>query len=99
MPDINVNVSIKNLAGTKVYVLGNVNKPGEYTVTRLVDVMQALSIAAGVNRFAAEDEIKILRRTDANKQSIFPFNYNKVALGKKLYQNILLKSGDIIIVP
>jgi polysaccharide biosynthesis/export protein len=93
-----VTVSVKDIRGNKVYVIGQVNKPGEFIVNPRVDVMQALSMAGGTTAFASLDDIIILRRTDA-KQEALEFNYGDVARGRDLKQNIELRSGDIVVVP
>lgn len=98
IPDPVVNVSVKTLAGNKVYVIGKVNRPGEFPVTSYVDVMQALSMAGGANAFAALNDIKILRR-DAGRQRAISFRYGDVESGKRLEQNIILQSGDVVVVP
>lgn len=98
IPDPVVNVAIKSLSGNKVYVIGKVNRPGEFPVTSYVDVMQALSMAGGTNPFAALNDIKILRR-EGDRQSALSFRYGDVEAGKKLEQNIILRSGDIVVVP
>ena len=63
-----------------------------------VDVMQALSMAGGMNPFAQTSEIRVLRRVDGEQKSI-PFNYNEIESGENLGQNIVLKSGDVVVVP
>jgi polysaccharide export outer membrane protein len=93
-----VTVSVRDIRGNKVYVIGQVNKPGEFIVNPRVDVMQALSMAGGATAFASLDNIIILRRTAA-KQEAMRFNYGAVARGKDLEQNIELRSGDIVVVP
>ena len=55
-------------------------------------------MAGGANSFAALNDIKILRR-EGGRQSSFPFRYGDVESGKKLEQNIILRSGDIVVVP
>ncbi|HGG59464.1 MAG TPA: polysaccharide export protein [Gammaproteobacteria bacterium] len=100
IPEAVVTVSIKEVVGNKVSVLGQVKTPGEYVLTGNTDVMQALSMAGGVTPFAALKKIKILRRDPATqKQSVIKFNYADVIRGKHLEQNILLRSGDTIVVP
>jgi polysaccharide export outer membrane protein len=96
--DALVTVSIQEIKGNKVYVLGNVNKPGEFIVNPSVDVMQALSMAGGTTPFAALGDIVILRRTDKGKTAL-PFRYNDVVRGRRLEQNIDLQSGDVVVVP
>jgi polysaccharide export outer membrane protein len=63
-----------------------------------VDVMQALSMAGGTTPFASLNDIKILRRR-AGQQTVLPFRFNDVARGRDLSQNILLESGDVVVVP
>jgi polysaccharide export outer membrane protein len=98
VPDPVVTVSIKQSLGNKIYVAGKVNKPGDYIVTRNVDVMQALSMAGGPTAYASVNKIKILRRVNG-EQKVFLFKYSKVEKGEDLEQNIVLQGGDIVVVP
>ena len=93
-----VTVSVKEVLGNKIYVIGQVNNPGQFVVNPQVDVMQALSMAGGLSTFAATNDIKILRRTGP-KQTAISFRYDDVIKGRKLEQNIMLQSGDIVVVP
>ena len=99
IPDASVNVSVAAVNGNKVYVLGKVARPGEYVVTRHLDVMQALALAGGLNSFANEDKIRILRRQPDGTQQALRFDYSDVSNGKRLETNITLMSGDLVIVP
>ena len=98
IPDPVVTVSVKQLAGNRVYVIGKVNKPGEFPIVRNVDVMQALSMAGGTSTYAALNKIKILRRENGKLRSI-SFEYGDVEKGNNLEQNIILKAGDVVVVP
>ncbi len=98
IPDPVVTVAAKQAMGNKVYVVGKVNRPGEYIASRYVDVMQAIGMAGGLNPFAAANDIVILRRTNGIERAI-PFKYGQVEDGRKLKQNILLQSGDVVVVP
>lgn len=82
----------------KIYVVGKVMKPGEFVTPARVDVMQALAMAGGPAPFADTDDIKIIRRTQGNTTT-FEFDYDAVASGDKLEQNILLNRGDVVVVP
>jgi len=93
-----VTVSIQEIKGNKVYVIGQVNRPGEFIMNPSVDVMQALSMAGGTTPFASLGDIVVLRRTTAGKQSI-PFRYNDVVKGRRMDQNIDLQAGDVVVVP
>jgi len=94
-----VTVSAKQLQGNKIYVIGKVNKPGEFVVTRYVDVMQALSMAGGMTPFSAVNDIIVLRRDKTGKQRAIEFRYGDIEDGDDLEQNIMLQSGDVVVVP
>ena len=98
IPDLIVTVSVLEINGNKVFVIGQVNEPGEFIVNPRVDVMQALSMAGGTTPFAKLNDIKILRRT-VNGQIAIGFRYDDVVHGRNLEQNILLESGDVLVVP
>ena len=93
-----VTASISEVLGNKIYVLGQVNRPGNFVVNPMVDVMQALSMAGGTNAFASLNNIVILRR-QGSKEVAIPFKYGDVSSGKNLEQNIVLQSGDVVVVP
>ena len=98
IPDPVITVSLRKIGGHRIYVLGKANKPGEYVAATTVDVMQALSMAGGLTPYAARDKIKVLRR-DGGKVTAIPFNYDEVEKGQKLAQDILLRTGDVVVVP
>ena len=93
-----VTVSVTAVLGNKVYVIGQVSRPGQFVVNPQVDVMQALSMAGGTTPFADLNDIRILRRK-GGKQSAIGFRYLDVARGRALEQNIMLESGDVVVVP
>lgn len=94
-----VTVSLQKIAGNRVYVIGQVTKPGAFVVNPRVNVMQAISMAGGTTPFASLGSIKIIRRTDSGTQEALPFNYNDVLHGNDLSQNITLQAGDVVVVP
>jgi len=98
IPDVVVTVSVLEIRGNKVYVIGQVNQPGEFIVNPRVDVIQALSLAGGTTAFASPSEIFVLRR-DGAQQRRLPFNFDAVLRGRDLEQNVLLRSGDVVVVP
>ena len=98
VPDPVVTIAVRQIMGNRVFVIGQVNRPGDFQFSRPVDVMQALSMAGGTTSFAALNDIVILRRDKGELKKI-PFRYAEVARGKDLGQNILLVSGDTIVVP
>ncbi len=94
-----VVVSLVEAAGNQIYVLGKVDKPGRFRISANTDVMQALALAGGLNSFADEDDIKVLRRNENGLQTAIPFRYSQVKSGKSLESNIVLRSGDLVVVP
>ncbi|HVY81210.1 MAG TPA: polysaccharide biosynthesis/export family protein [Steroidobacteraceae bacterium] len=98
VPDPVVTVAVKQIGGNRIYVLGKVNRPGEFPLSQPVDVMQALSLAGGTTAYAAVNDIVILRRENGVQQTM-RFHYADVARGKDLAQNVLLRSGDTVVVP
>lgn len=98
IPEPVVTVSTHQLNGNKVYVIGKVARPGEFVANRYIDVVQALSVAGGMTPYAAVNKIKVLRREGGKLKSI-PFRYGDIEKGENLEQNIILKSGDVVLVP
>jgi len=94
-----VTVALLKVEGNKVYVHGLVLKPGAYVVNSAVDVVQALALAGGLQTFAKEQEIKVMRRQSDGAIQSFPFDYEKFKNGKGLDSNMLLQSGDLVVVP
>ncbi|RME35945.1 MAG: polysaccharide export protein [Gammaproteobacteria bacterium] len=98
IPDPEVTVAVKQIAGNTVFVIGKVARPGAFIMSQPMDVMQALSMAGGTTTFAALNKIKVLRRADGRETAI-PFRYAEVEAGENLEQNILLRPGDVVVVP
>ena len=98
LPDPVVTVVVKKADGSRIFVVGKVNRPGDFALFRPIDVMQALSLAGGATPYADVNGIRILRR-EGSQQQVFHFRYDDVRRGKDLTQNILLHSGDTVVVP
>lgn len=98
IPDPEINVTVRGVGGNSIYIIGKVNKPGRFPMTRPLDVVQALSLAGGFTPYAKTDSVQILRRR-GGKQEIIEFDYTRLADGKALDSNILLQSGDTLVVP
>lgn len=98
IPQPNVTVSVLRPVSNKIYVIGKVNRPGEFTATGYMDVLQALTMAGGLTPYADSDDIKIIRRTETgNKMKLF--DYDDVISGDRLDMNIILQAGDTVVVP
>jgi len=98
LPNPNVTVTVLKVLSYRIYVLGRVNKPGEFLVGHHTDVLQALSMAGGLTPYASENDIKIMRRSGGDQQ-VFLFRYGDMQKERDLKQNILLQRGDVVMVP
>jgi polysaccharide export outer membrane protein len=98
VPDAVVTVLLKSPNGNRVFVIGKVNHPGDFPLLRPIDVLQAISMAGGLTPFASNNQIRVLHR-DGSHQNSYRFRYDQVVKGRHLDQNILLQSGDTVIVP
>jgi polysaccharide export outer membrane protein len=98
IPDAVVTVQVKLASGNRVFVIGKVNHPGDFALIRPIDVMQALSLAGGATPFADTDRIRVLHR-EGSQQTSVRFRYSEVARGHRLEQNVILQSGDTVVVP
>jgi polysaccharide biosynthesis/export protein len=98
IPDPVVTVIVEKVASYKIYVIGEVRNAGQFQLGHYIDVVQALALAGGLTPFAAENRIQILRRENGMETAI-PFRYSQIKAGRDLDQNIILKRGDVILVP
>ena len=98
IPEPTVSVLVLRVASNRFYVIGRVNKPGDFAIGRYVDVLQALALAGGLTPFADPRGIKVIRKQDG-KDVVLPFDFPAVTRGESLEQNIRLQGGDVIVVP
>lgn len=96
--DPQVTVIVTQINSQRVYILGEMTRPGAYPLLPGMTVLQALSSAGGFTPFANMKKIYVLRN-EGGKQEKFPFNYKDVVKGKNAGENIVLKAGDQIVVP
>jgi polysaccharide export outer membrane protein len=94
----NVTIIVEAIQSYRVYVTGKVQKPGALTSEKPVTVLQALTMAGGLQEFANAADMTILRN-HGEENVVFRFHYKDVVQGKNPEQNILLKSGDVVVVP
>ena len=98
IPEPVVTVTVEETAGNRIFVIGQVNKAGVYVMNPQVNVSTALNLAAGTTAFAKRYTSSVIRGT-GNSQTVLPFRYSQVTEGKALGQNIMLESGDVVVVP
>ena len=93
-----VSVVVEQVNSLKIFVVGEVRRPGVYDVKREVNILQAISMAGGFTEWAKKRNIKIFRKFTGGEK-IIPINYNKIASGNHPELNIPLQPGDTIVVP
>jgi polysaccharide biosynthesis/export protein len=96
--DPQVTVVVTQINSQRIYILGEVNHGGAFTLLPGMTVLEALSSAGGFTMFANVKKIYVLRKSEG-KQEKYPFNYKDVIHGKAPGENIILKAGDTIVVP
>jgi polysaccharide biosynthesis/export protein len=98
MDSPNVTIIVEAIQSYKIYVTGKVKKPGSMMVEKPVTVLQAIPLAGGFEEYANDSEITIIRH-NGNENILLNFNYKDVIKGRKPEQNIVLRSGDVVVVP
>ena len=99
IPDAEINVRLLSAEGNMIYVTGEVAHPGAFVMKRPTNVMQALSMAGGLTAFAKKNSIIVLRNQTDGRSKSLPFEYGDVEDGENIESNILLQTGDTIVVP
>jgi polysaccharide export outer membrane protein len=96
--DASATVVVKEINSRNVYITGNVEKPGTYTLRARLSVLQLIALAGGLKEFINGKNIVVLRHENG-RQVRLRFNYEDVVRGRKLEQNVELKPGDTVVVP
>jgi polysaccharide biosynthesis/export protein len=96
--DPNATVIVKEINSRKVFITGNVGKPGMYPLSGELTVLQFIAAAGGLLEYADTKNIGILREVEGREQRL-TFNYRDVSRGRNVQQNIQLKPGDTVVVP
>ncbi|NIC41025.1 polysaccharide biosynthesis/export family protein [Aquabacterium sp. A08] len=99
LPDPVVSVVVTGIEGSRVYVLGKVAKPGPVLLTSPnTTVLQVLSQAGGLDRFAQGNAVRVLRASPQGPE-LLPVRYNDLIEGSQLSTNVVLRAGDTVLVP
>jgi polysaccharide export outer membrane protein len=94
-PQVTVGVGQAN---TRFYVVGQVERPGDFPLTGRITVLPGLALAGGLREFAKADRIVIVRQ-DQGRDSFIPVNYKRLEDASDINQNVVLRPGDTIVVP
>ena len=93
-----VSVTMVESRSKKVYVLGKINRPGEYILQKDMTIIQALSLAGGLSEWADRSDVRLVRNINGTEKT-FRVDYNAIVSGKDLSQNIQLQPDDTIFLP
>jgi polysaccharide export outer membrane protein len=93
-----VTVIVDSIQSYRVFVTGQVTKPGPIVAEKPISVLQAIALAGGFLPMAKPAETVIIRSTNEGS-TLFRFNYPEVIKGEHFNQNIMLKTGDVVVVP
>lgn len=83
----------------KIFITGEVLRPGSYLIVQKTTLMQAIALAGGIGPYAAKRRIMVRRRLAGGNEDIFMFDYKAYETGQDLEGNITLHAGDVIMVP
>jgi len=95
--DASVTVVVRQMNSRKVFITGEVARPGSYALAAPMTVMQLIAVAGGITEFADAESISVMR-LEGGETRTFPFDYKQIAKGRKTEQNILLRPGDTVVV-
>ena len=98
-----VSVQVKEINSYHIFAVGEVGKPGKIVLKSFTSVLQGISYAGGFTTFASRNNVHVLRNVKngqgETKQVMIPVPYQDIVQGKNLDANIILKAGDVIVVP
>ncbi|MFP5229764.1 MAG: polysaccharide biosynthesis/export family protein [Acidobacteriota bacterium] len=94
-----VTVMVTKINSLKFNVMGEVIKPGSYSLTTTTTVVDAIATAGGFRDFAKKKSIYVLRSNADGTEARLSFNYNDFVKGKNSKQNVHLLPGDTVVVP
>jgi polysaccharide biosynthesis/export protein len=93
-----VTVIVTAVSSQRIYILGEVTRPGAYTMIPGMTILQAISNGGGLTQFANRKRIYVMRTENGKTQKYF-FNYKDVLEGKRPDEDVTLRPGDTIVVP
>jgi polysaccharide biosynthesis/export protein len=94
-----VTVMVVSVNSMSFNIMGQVNKPGYYPLTRPITILDAIALSGGFRDFAKQKKIYVLRRTENGTEERLKFNYKEVIKGKNMAQNIKLLPHDVLVIP
>jgi polysaccharide export outer membrane protein len=99
MPNPEVAVSVNDVRSMRISILGEVTKPGVLELRGQTTILEAIAMAGGFKDFASPSKITVIRVDEAGKTKRIRFNYNKAVGSGGDEENLVLRSGDVVVVP
>jgi polysaccharide export outer membrane protein len=99
LPNPEVSVAVTEVHSLRVSVLGEVQKPGVLELRGRTTILEAIAMAGGFRDFASPSKITVIRIDDQGQTERIRFNYNKAISNSPEEPNLVLRSGDVIVVP
>src|SRR5712691_1047416 len=99
MPNPEVTVSVSDVRSLRVSILGEVVKPGVLELRGQTTILEVIAMAGGFKDFASPSKITIIRIDEGGKTKSIRFNYNKAVGNGSDEENLVLRSGDVVVVP
>jgi polysaccharide export outer membrane protein len=93
-----VTVTLLNPGSQRIYVLGEIQRTGEYPLMKNLTILQAFALAGGFTQWASKDEI-ILLRNEGGREKLYKINYKDIVKGREIETNLTLQANDTIVVP
>jgi polysaccharide export outer membrane protein len=97
--NLNITLILLEIHHPKLYVLGEVERPGAYDIASVPNVMNALTLAGGFKKSGELEEIAVFRNEGLERPISFKVDLKKALRAGVSLTNIKLKPGDIIYVP
>lgn len=95
-----VSVIVKEINSKAVFITGEIARPGKYPLKSETSIVQAITLAGGFTQWAKKDNIIVIRKSTLSPEGDkITVKYSDIVSGKNMKANILLKSGDTVIVP
>ena len=100
MPNPEVAVAVSDVRSMRVSILGEVTKPGVLELRGETTILEAIAMAGGFKDFASPSKITVIRVDEQGKTKRIRFNYNRaVSASSSDEENLVLRSGDVVVVP
>ncbi len=99
MSEPQVTVMVSSVNSMSFNIMGQVNRPGYYPITRPITILDAIALSGGFRDFAKQTKVYVLRAAPDGTQERLKFNYKQVIKGRNMAQNIMLQPHDTLVIP